>query len=80
MPITGLTLLTAEIPLVLYTILIFVRNIVAGFDAVPGDVMEAADGMGYTRRQRLRRVELPLAMPLIVAGHPGRDACRRSGS
>lgn len=66
--ITGITLLTAEIPLVLYTILIFVRNIVAGFDAVPGDVLEAADGMGYTRRQRLRRVELPLAVPLIVAG------------
>ena len=53
-PITGLSVLTAMIPLVLYTLLIFVRNIVAGFDAVPGDVDEAADGMGYTRRQRLR--------------------------
>jgi len=67
-PITGLTILTAIIPLVLYTILIFVRNIVAGFDAVPVDVEEAADGMGYTRRQRLRAVDLPLALPLIVAG------------
>ena len=67
-PITGLTVLTAIIPLVLYTILIFVRNIVAGFDAVPVDVEEAADGMGYTRRQRLRAVDLPLALPLIVAG------------
>ena len=67
-PITGLSVLTAIIPLVLYTILIFVRNIVAGFDAVPLDVEEAADGMGYTRRQRLRAVDLPLALPLIVAG------------
>ncbi len=67
-PITGLSVLTAIIPLVLYTILIFVRNIVAGFDAVPVDVEEAADGMGYTRRQRLRAVDLPLALPLIVAG------------
>jgi osmoprotectant transport system permease protein len=68
-PITGLrSLVTAEIPLVLYTLLIFIRNIVAGFDAVPRDVLEAADGMGYTRRQRLWRVELPLAIPLVVAG------------
>ena len=67
-PITGLSILTALVPLVLYTILIFVRNIVAGFDAVPVDVEEAADGMGYTRRQRLRGVDMPLALPLIVAG------------
>lgn len=68
-PVTGLrSLVTAEIPLVLYTLLIFIRNIVAGFDAVPRDVLEAADGMGYTRRQRLWRVELPLALPLVVAG------------
>jgi osmoprotectant transport system permease protein len=67
-PITGLSILTAIIPLVLYTLLIFIRNIVAGFDAVPADVEEVADGMGYTRGQRLRSVELPLAMPLIVAG------------
>jgi osmoprotectant transport system permease protein len=67
-PITGLTVFTAIIPLVLYTLLILVRNIVAGFDAVPADVEEAADGMGYTRRARLRAVDLPLALPLIVAG------------
>ena len=67
-PITGLSLTTAVTPLVLYTILIFVRNIVAGFDAVPSDALEAADGMGYTRWQRLRRVELPLAVPLTMAG------------
>ncbi len=67
-PITGLSIFTALIPLVLYTLLILVRNIVAGFDAVPGDVEEAADGMGYTRRQRLSAVDIPLALPLIVAG------------
>jgi osmoprotectant transport system permease protein len=66
--ITGLSLLTAEIPLVLYTFVIYVRNIVSGFESVPPDVLEAADGLGYTARQRLLRVELPLAIPLIVAG------------
>jgi osmoprotectant transport system permease protein len=67
-PVIGLNLLTVEIPLVIYTLVIYVRNIVAGFDAVPTDVLEAADGMGYTRMQRLRAVELPLAVPLMVAG------------
>lgn len=68
LPITGLGLLTAEIALVSYTILILVRNIVAGLDAVPAAVREAADAMGYTRRKRLLSVELPLALPTIVAG------------
>ena len=67
-PLTGLSLLTAEVPLVLYTLLIFVRNISAGLEGVPAEVLEAADGMGYPRRTRLLRVELPLAVPLIVAG------------
>jgi osmoprotectant transport system permease protein len=67
-PVTGLSLFTAEVPLVLYTLLIFVRNISAGLDGVPADAIEAADGMGYPRRTRLLRVELPLAVPLIVAG------------
>ena len=67
-PVIGLSLLTVEIPLVIYTLVIYVRNIVAGFDAVPPDVLEAADGMGYTRNGRLLRVELPLAVPLMVAG------------
>ena len=66
--ITGITLLTVVIPLVMYTLVIFVRNIASGFDGVPVDVLEAADGLGYTRAQRLRRVEIPLAVPLIVAG------------
>ena len=67
-PITGLSLLTALIPLTTYTLLILVRSFVAGFNAVPADVLEAAEGMGYTRRERLWRVELPLAVPLMIAG------------
>ena len=67
-PFTGLGLLAAEIALVSYTILILVRNIVAGLDGVPREVRDAADGMGYTRRRRLVQVELPLALPTIVAG------------
>jgi len=66
--ITGLSILTAEVPLVLYTLLIFIRNIVAGFDSVPPEVLEAADGMGYGGARRLWQVELPLALPLVVAG------------
>jgi osmoprotectant transport system permease protein len=67
-PITGLTLVTAEIGLISYTLLILTRSIVSGLDAVPADVSEAADGMGFTPRGRLTRVDLPLAVPLIVAG------------
>jgi len=67
-PIIGLSLLTVEVPLVLYTLVIYVRNIVAGLDSVPADVLEAADCMGYSRNERLTRVELPLAVPLMIAG------------
>jgi osmoprotectant transport system permease protein len=66
--VTGISLLTVEIPLVLYTLVIFVRNIAAGFDSIPADVLEAANGLGYTATQRLWRVEVPLAVPLILAG------------
>ncbi|MGH2467298.1 MAG: ABC transporter permease [Candidatus Limnocylindrales bacterium] len=66
--ITGISVWTAEIPLILYTFVMYVRNIVAGFDSVPAEVREAADGMGYGRMTRLWRIELPLAIPLIVAG------------
>lgn len=67
-PITGLSLLTAIIPLTTYTLLILIRSNVAGFHAVPDEVLEAAEGMGYTRRERLWRVEIPLAIPLMLAG------------
>lgn len=68
LPYTGLTATTAEIGLVGYTLLILIRNIVAGLAAVPADAKEAALGMGYSDRQLLWRVELPLALPVIVAG------------
>ena len=68
-PITGIgTVLTAEIALVGYTLLILVRNLVEGLRGVPADAIEAASGMGYTPTQRLLRVELPLAVPVIMAG------------
>lgn len=66
--IVGLSVLTAEIPLVLYTLVILFRNVVAGLDAVPPDVRDAADAMSYGGTARLLRVELPLAVPLIAAG------------
>lgn len=67
-PYTGLSVTTAEVGLVSYTLLVLIRNIVAGLDAVPADVRESAMGMGYSRRQLLWRVELPVALPVIVAG------------
>ncbi len=67
-PYTGSGTLTAVIPLTAYTLLILVRNIVTGLDGVPADALEAADAMGLTRAQRLRRLEIPLAMPAIMAG------------
>jgi osmoprotectant transport system permease protein len=67
-PITGITLLTAEIALVGYTLLILVRNILTGLNGVPAEVIDAARGMGYSPSQRLWQVELPIALPVIVAG------------
>jgi osmoprotectant transport system permease protein len=66
--ITGISLLTVEIPLVLYTLTILVRNMLTGLREVPVDALDAANGLGFTGRQRLWRVEVPLAVPLIVAG------------
>jgi osmoprotectant transport system permease protein len=67
-PVTGLTVTTVEIALVGYTLLILFRNILAGLRATPPDVLEAARGMGLTDTQTLLRVELPLALPAIMAG------------
>lgn len=68
-PVFGVqSMVTAEIALVSYTLLILVRNTLAAFDAVPDEVREAATGMGYSTWQRLWRVELPIAVPVIVAG------------
>ena len=67
-PLTGLSVLTAEIGLIGYTLLILVRSILNGLDAVPAEVRDTALGLGHTRAQLLWRVELPLALPVIVGG------------
>jgi osmoprotectant transport system permease protein len=67
-PLTGLSRTTALIGLVSYTLLILVRNIVTGLDGVAPEIREAASGMGYTQVGRLGRVDLPLALPAIMAG------------
>ncbi|MHB8531136.1 MAG: ABC transporter permease [Solirubrobacteraceae bacterium] len=64
----GQNVFAAEIALVSYTLLILFRNILTGLRAVPTEVLDAAEGMGMTPRQTLLRVELPLAVPAIVAG------------
>jgi osmoprotectant transport system permease protein len=68
LPTTGTGSEPALIALTLYSLAILVRNMLEGLRGVPADVLDAADGMGYTRRRRLLRVELPLALPAIVAG------------
>lgn len=67
-PGLGLSRTTAEVALVSYTLLIIFRNTLTGLREVPADVRDAAAGMGMTRRQMLVRVELPLALPAIIAG------------
>ena len=64
----GQNVYAAEIALVSYTLLILFRNILTGLRSVPAEVLDAAEGMGMSRRQALLRVELPLALPSIVAG------------
>jgi osmoprotectant transport system permease protein len=68
LPFTGLSITTVEVGLTSYTLLILIRNTVVGLRGVPEDVKDAARGMGYTESQLLWRVELPLALPAIVAG------------
>jgi len=67
-PIVGLNATNAVIALTSYTLLIIIRNLVAGIDGVSESVLEAADGMGYTRQARFWRMEVPLALPVIIAG------------
>jgi osmoprotectant transport system permease protein len=64
----GANIYAAEIALVSYTLLILFRNILTGLREVPSEVLDAAEGMGMTRLQSLLRVELPLALPAIIAG------------
>ncbi|MEQ8842333.1 MAG: ABC transporter permease [Acidimicrobiales bacterium] len=67
-PYFGLSRTTAVLPLAAFTLLILVTNTIAGFDSVPASVRDAADGMGLTPFRRVLEVELPLALPYIIAG------------
>jgi osmoprotectant transport system permease protein len=67
-PLLGLGMKPALVGLSSYTLLILLRNVVTGLRGVSPDVLDAADGMGYSAWQRLIQIELPLALPLIVAG------------
>jgi len=67
-PVTGLSTTTVLIGLVLYSLVILVRNFLAGLQSVPADVREAARGMGYGPARMLWQVELPLALPSVMAG------------
>ncbi|MGR3479795.1 ABC transporter permease [Salipiger marinus] len=66
--IAGIGFAPAFLALLLYSLLPVVANTVAGLDAAPRAAVEAARGMGMTPAQRLRSVELPLALPVILAG------------
>jgi osmoprotectant transport system permease protein len=68
LPITGRGKTTAIVALVAYSLLIIFRNVTTGLDGVPEDAKDAGRGMGLTERQLLWRVELPLALPAILAG------------
>jgi osmoprotectant transport system permease protein len=67
-PLMGLGTAPAITALVLYSLLILVRNIATGIRELPRELIEAADGMGYGPWRRLWKIELPLALPVIVAG------------
>jgi osmoprotectant transport system permease protein len=68
LPFTGLSRTTVVVGLVLYSLTILVRGVLAGLDGVPGEVVDAARGMGYSPSRLLLRVELPLALPAVFAG------------
>ena len=67
-PFTGLSATTVLIGLVAYSLVILVRNFLAGLQGVPADVREAAKGMGYGSVRRFVQVDLPLALPAFMAG------------
>ena len=68
LPIFGLTATTVVIALVIYCQIILVRNVIAGLNAIDPGVMEAAKGMGMTKAQRFTKVQLPLMLPVLIAG------------
>jgi osmoprotectant transport system permease protein len=68
LPITGRGNTTAIVALVAFSLLVIFRNVLTGLETVPGDTKDAGRGMGLTDRQLLWRVEVPLALPEILAG------------
>ena len=68
LPLCGIGKLPAVIALTLYAILPILQNAIAAMREIPKSVLEAADGIGFSKGQRLRMVELPLALPLIFSG------------
>jgi osmoprotectant transport system permease protein len=66
--VTGINWFTVEIALVSYTLLILFTNTLAGLSGISPEVLDAAQGIGLTQRQTLLRIELPLALPTIIAG------------
>ena len=68
LPFTGLSATTVVVGLVLYSLTILVRNVLAGLQGVPPDVVESATGTGYGPLSLLLRVQLPLALPTLFAG------------
>ena len=67
-PVVGLGRTNAIITMVAFSMMILIRSVVTGIREVPADVIDAARGMGMNQRQIMRRIELPLALPVIVAG------------
>jgi osmoprotectant transport system permease protein len=67
-PLLGLGTVPAITGLVAYSLLILIRNVATGLREVPADIVDAATGMGLSTTQRLFRIELPLALPVIIAG------------
>ena len=68
LPIFGLNATTVVIALVIYCQIILVRNVIAGLDAIEPGIMEAAQGMGMTRAQQFIQIQLPLILPVLIAG------------
>ena len=67
-PFTGLSATTVVLGLALYALTILVRSLLEGFRSVPDEVRESATGLGYGRAKLLLRIELPLALPVVMAG------------
>ena len=68
LPFTGLSLTTSVIGLTIYSLLILLRNVIAGIEKLPAAVLESARALGYTRRYRFMDIELPLLAPSLFAG------------